>query len=108
LRREAGASLLGVAYDGMNFDSYGARATALGETWGTPRWWVSSYAIDARDDLEVLGIDENGRAAAWVRSFGGPEGTGFVILSAARVSFEALPGVRAMAEYGVMEGSGTP
>ncbi|MDH3292528.1 MAG: PQQ-binding-like beta-propeller repeat protein [Gemmatimonadota bacterium] len=108
LNRAAGASLLGVGYDGLNFDAYGAQSTELGKAWGAPRWWVSSYAIDAPDDLDVLGLDENGHAAAWVRSFGGPEGTGFVILSAPRVPFEALPGIRAMAEYGLRDVSGGP
>jgi outer membrane protein assembly factor BamB len=101
LNREAGESLLGVDYAGVNFDSYGASATELGAQWGAPRWWVSSYAIDPADDVLVLGLDENGRIAAWVKSYGGPPGTGFVSLSAPRLWWDALPAIRAMAEYGL-------
>jgi outer membrane protein assembly factor BamB len=102
LNRQAGASLLGVDYAGMNFDSYGATATELGAQWGAPKWWLSSYAIDPSDDLLALGLDENGRFAAWIKSYGGPPGTGLVSLSTARLSLDALPGIRAMAEYGVV------
>ena len=104
LNREAGAALLTVDYAGVNFDSYGATATELGTQWGAPGWWVSSYAINPSDDLLVLGLDENGRAAAWVKSYGGPPGTGLVSLSTERLSLDALPSIRAMAEYGVVAG----
>ncbi len=106
LDRDAGASLLGVPYSGMNFDTYGARATQLGQEWGVPAWWVSTYAIDVTDDIEVLALDEDGRAAAWVKDYGGPVGTGFVMVAAARVAFEELPAIRAVAEYGAVAGVG--
>ena len=84
-----------------NFDTYGAARTALGEVWGAPTSWISSFAIDVSDDIEVLGLNENGQAAAWVKSYGGPEGTGFVSLTTGRVRFDALAAIQAMAEYGI-------
>lgn len=104
LNRGAGESLLGVDYAGANFDSYGATVTELGVEWGAPRWWMSSYSIAASEDVVVLGLDENGRAAGWVKSYGGPLGTGFVSLSSERLSFDMLPGIRAVAEYGLVGG----
>jgi hypothetical protein len=57
-----------------------ARATELGRRWGLPPgWWVGQAPIAPEAGaVEVLATDEHGRAAAWVRRFGGPEGTGFV------------------------------
>jgi hypothetical protein len=100
--RGAGRKLLAVDFASANFDSYGAAPTARGVEWGAPESWISSFAIDASDDLEVLGWDENGRAAAWVKSYGGPPGTGFVGLTAQQTSFDDLPGIRALAEYGIV------
>jgi hypothetical protein len=54
--------------------------------------------------MEILGLDENGRAAAWVKSYGGAPGTGFVSLSRERSSLDDLAAIRAMAEYGIMRG----
>lgn len=102
MSREAGAGLLDVEYAGMNFDTYGAMATPAGLDWGAPAWWKSAYAIDPPEDVVVLGIDENGRAAAWVKSYGGPVGTGFVMLSTARLPVSALAGIQALAEYGIV------
>jgi hypothetical protein len=102
LDREAGSRLLDVDFANANFDTYGAAPTALGLEWGAPSSWISSFAIDASDDLDILGLDENGRAAAWVKSYGGPPGTGFVSLNAQQISFDDLPVIRDMAEYGIV------
>ncbi len=102
LNREAGAGLLDVEYTGLNFDSYGATATSAGLEWGAPAWWKSTYAIDPSEEILVLGIDENGRAAAWVKSYGGPIGTGFVMLSTERLPVSALAGIQSIAEYGIV------
>ena len=101
ISRDASTSLLGVDHSSMNFDSYGATATDAGRDWGVPSWWVGSYAIDASDGLQPLGLDENGRLAAWVKSYGGPRGTGWVSLPTTRLGFDMLPAIRAMVEYGL-------
>jgi outer membrane protein assembly factor BamB len=103
MSRDTSSSLIGVDFGAVNFDSYGATATDLGSEWGAPTWWVSSYSIDLSDGIGVLGLDENGRAAAWVRTHGGPSGTGFVYISAQRHTIENLAGIKAMAEYGLVE-----
>ncbi|MEJ2236935.1 MAG: PQQ-binding-like beta-propeller repeat protein [Gemmatimonadales bacterium] len=93
--------LLGVDFEAMNFDSYGATATTIGREWGAPRWWLSSYAIDDQESVDVLGWDENGRASWWVRSYSGLPGTGFVYLGSSGTRFDELSAIRAIAEYGV-------
>jgi outer membrane protein assembly factor BamB len=100
--RGRSGALLGVDFGAANFDSYGATATTAGREWGTPRWWISSYAIDQQERIEVLGRDENGKASWWARSYGGAPGTGFVYLAAAATRFEEFPAIRAVAEYGIV------
>jgi len=101
LDRARTTALLGVDHASMNFDFYGASATEAGRTWGVPPWWVSRLAIDAAEGLDVLALDENGKAAAWARSYGGPTGTGFVSLAIREPRIEDLPAIRAVAEYGI-------
>ena len=101
LDRGRASALLDVGFAAMNFDSYGAAATDLGTEWGAPTWWMTSYTIDVSPGIEVLGTDENGRAAAWVKSFGGAPGTGFVYLSGERRSLSELAAILEMAEYGM-------
>jgi outer membrane protein assembly factor BamB len=80
-----------------------ARATDLGRRWGLPAgWWIGDSPIAAeKGAVEVLATDEHGHAAAWVRRYGGPEGTGFVRIWGRR---RAMPDPRvalAIAEYGL-------
>jgi outer membrane protein assembly factor BamB len=103
LDRTGATRLLGVDYGGVNFDFYASAPTDLGRRWGLERGWVSSYALDASDVIEVLGVDENGRAGAWVKGFGGPPGAGFVSLGSDHVTWEGLRAIYAVAEYGIGE-----
>ena len=98
-------ALLGVDHSSLNFDCYGAAATETGHAWGVPPSWVSWLSIDASDGIEVLAEDENGRAAAWVKSYGGPPGTGFVSLTIREPRIDDLPAIRAVAEYGIVDGA---
>jgi outer membrane protein assembly factor BamB len=98
-------ALLGVDHSSLNFDFYGAAATETGHAWGVPPSWVSWLSIDASDGIEVLAEDENGRAAAWVKSYGGPPGTGFVSLTIREPRIDDLPAIRAVAEYGIVDGA---
>ena len=80
-----------------------AQATELGRRWGFPTgWWVGEGPIAATPGaVEVLASDEHGHAAAWVRRYGGPEGTGFVRFWGRE---RRLPDPRlalALAEYGL-------
>jgi hypothetical protein len=42
-----------------------------------PRRWRAGFGIEPAGVSRVLGTDEWGLAAAWIKTYGGPEGTGF-------------------------------
>jgi outer membrane protein assembly factor BamB len=91
---ERPAELLGVGHAATMFDRRMVRTTAAGRRWGLTGRWRDSWAVDAREVSETLGIDDWGLAAAWVRNYGGPPGTGF-----ARVSAHDPQAVYLAAEY---------
>lgn len=78
---ERPAELLDIGHAATMFDRRMVRATATGVRWGLSGRWRDSWAVDAREVTDVLGVDDWGLAAAWVRSYGGPPGTGFVRVS---------------------------
>jgi len=80
---EAPAVLTGVPHDSALFDPHGVSATAVGLRWGLPARWHDAWSVDTAGVSEVLGLDDTGLAAAWVKRFGGPPGTGFVRVPAA-------------------------
>jgi outer membrane protein assembly factor BamB len=90
----APAELLGVPHDRAIFDARGVRATDDGQRWGLPARWRASWGVAPSGVTRVLGLDEWGLASAWVRNYGGPEGTGFV-----RVPDESPLAVYLAAEY---------
>jgi hypothetical protein len=71
-------ALTGVPHDSALFDQHGVRATAEGARWGLPPRWHAAWSVAPAGVTRVLGTDDIGLAAAWVRRFGGVEGTGFV------------------------------
>lgn len=101
VERDAPRALLDVDVSAWNSDVYGVRPTAEGRRWGLARWSRAgpSAAVGAVD--AVLAIDELGRAAAWVREYGGPPGTGFVLLPASTET-SRLDEIRRVAEVGIM------
>ena len=54
--------------------------TYLSKRWGLSQGWVGAFPADAEAVSTVLAIDEYGLAQAWVKLYGGPEGSGFVRL----------------------------
>lgn len=96
---QASEQLLGGNYDAAQFDRFGATVTPAGEAWGLHGWWLSSWAVRSQAGLEELATDEHGLAAAWVRSYGGPPGTGFVQLVRPDWGDAALLELAAIAEY---------
>jgi outer membrane protein assembly factor BamB len=91
---ERPAELLGVGHAATMFDRRVVRVTPEGKRWGLSGRWRDSWAVDSREVSEVLGLDDWGLAAAWVRNYGGPPGTGFV-----RVSPADAQAVYLVAEY---------
>jgi len=101
LDRERSSALTGVDYSAANFDFYASRPTDTGRRWGLNRGWVSAWAVNATDQIDVLAIDENGRAGAWVKSYGGPEGTGLVGFGLNKATPAALEALWLTAEFGL-------
>jgi outer membrane protein assembly factor BamB len=93
--------LLGVDHGRFRFDPYGVRLTPAGRTWGLTAWWIGLYGVDSNEVTTVLALDEDGGAAAWVKNYGGPDGTGFVQLWFS-LDESDLDAIRAVAEYGIM------
>jgi eukaryotic-like serine/threonine-protein kinase len=98
--REGPAALLGVDFSGWDGDLYGVTVTDEGRRWGLETGFVGSPAIAAAEATTVLAVEETGRAAAWVLSFGGREGTGFVVVPAT-TDAHRLQEMRRVAEYGI-------
>lgn len=98
------SELLGVDASDYRPDVYPVEPTAVGRRWGLRSSWVGRGGFDPGQVDEVLAIDELGRAVCWARSYGGPEGTGWVFLRPA-FDFHELDEIRAVAEYGVMRTS---
>ncbi len=78
LNRTLPRKLIGVSFERGNFDPMTAFVTAEGQRWGLSGSWLSNWSADPQSVSTVLARDEQGLAAAWVRSYGGPPGTGFV------------------------------
>ncbi len=80
-------------------DWMGGRATPEGRRWGVPEWYIGGFAVAPGDVTTVLGQDEWGLASAWVKSFGGPPGSGFVRLWGRKEPIGDLSWVKAVAEH---------
>jgi outer membrane protein assembly factor BamB len=81
--RGATARLLGVRHERGNFDLIGvSKVTSQAKHLGLPDWWLDNWGANPEDVTHVLAEDEWGLAAAWVKRFGGPSGSGFVRLFA--------------------------
>jgi outer membrane protein assembly factor BamB len=91
--------LLGVDHTPGRSDWMGARATAEGRRWGLPEWFIGGFAVAPADATTVLALDEWGLASAWVKSFGGPPGSGFVRLWGRSEPITDLSWVQKVAEH---------
>lgn len=100
--REGASGLLGVDVSGWDTDEHWHRPTEEGRRWGLVDGWMGwPGGVSGAEGLVALAEDDLGRAGMWVRSYGGPEGTGFVL---ARPSEQrsVLRQLREVAEYGVL------
>ena len=79
LDRSAPEQLIGVGFREGNFDPMGVtRVTPAGARLGLPSGWLDSWGADPQDVTTVFAYDEKGQAAAWIKAFGGPPGSGFI------------------------------
>lgn len=78
INRAAAEKLLNVGFQRGNFDPLSSSSTSEGQRWGVNGWWLSNWSADSSPELTILARDAQGLAAAWVRRYGGPVGTGFV------------------------------
>jgi hypothetical protein len=76
---KASSALLGMSMDDAIFDKRGVRPTAAGIAWGLPAGhYRDAWSVNASGVTTVLALDEWGWAAAYVKSYGGASGTGFI------------------------------
>lgn len=81
------------------YDAYISHPTKEGIKWGLPNWWSSGFGVDPGKVGTVLGLDEHGRATAWVKNYGGPEGSGFIRIWGGRNFPEDLSFITNAAEF---------
>ncbi|HTO86955.1 MAG TPA: PQQ-binding-like beta-propeller repeat protein [Thermoanaerobaculia bacterium] len=91
--------LLGVRHELGSFDWMGATATPEGRRWGVTEWYLGGFAVPPADVTTVLALDEFGLASGWVKSYGGPAGSGFVRVWGREESIPDLSWVQAVAEH---------
>ncbi len=99
------SKFFGVDYKGELTDAmkgwFYSHPTKEGEKWGLTTWWVGIAGVNKNQVSTVLAEDETGNASAWVKSYGGPEGTGLVQLWVNRSVPHDLAQVKRAAEYGL-------
>lgn len=74
----ATAAILAVDHSKSTFDDRRATATPAGLRSGLPERWLAEWSVPPNAVTLVLATDEWGLAASWLKSYGGPDGTGFV------------------------------
>jgi outer membrane protein assembly factor BamB len=99
--REQAGAFTGVDLTAWDSDSYPSHATEAGRRWGIEQWWIESPSADPNAVDEVLSMTETGFASAWVKGFGGPPGTGLVMLPA-DTREQRLEEIRRIAEFGIL------
>jgi eukaryotic-like serine/threonine-protein kinase len=63
------------------YDAYISHPTEAGKKLGLPSWWSSGYGVDPKKVSTVLGLNEHGKATAWIKNYGGPANTGLIRIS---------------------------
>lgn len=81
---------------------YASIPTAAGRAQGLREGFVGFMAVEpGAADVTALAIDEFGKSAAWLRSYGGPRGTGLLQLAPPREHTSDLSGAIALFDYGI-------
>lgn len=97
-------SVLGIQYGPNDLRShkgiYPSFVTAEGKTWGMKDFWISPLGLEPSQVDLVLGKNENGLAAAWVKKYHRSKGSGFVQIWLEQEGSEDLSYILKVAEYG--------
>ena len=95
---ERSGRLLGVT-EGYLKGVFRFAPSSAGTDWGLRTWWVTEMGAPAAS-VEPLSTLQNGMASSWVKTFGGPPGTGFVRLAMRGVPADPETVMR-IAEHGL-------
>jgi outer membrane protein assembly factor BamB len=102
----AADALIGVSYKGgLQTEMNENQVTPVGREWGLPEFWLGVWEVPTSPDITVLSTDDRGLPASWVKSYGGPPGTGFVQLALEKWDGEMLNDLALVAEYRPHPGS---
>lgn len=103
VNREGPEVFLDVGFGAYDMDRYAAVPTSEGLQWGLDEWWMGWSGVMRDRVSTVLATEEKGGASAWVKSFGGPNGSGFVFLWGTYLPppREFYSTATAVAEYGL-------
>jgi hypothetical protein len=97
------ADLLGISVDSLDFNEYTAHPTDAGRRWGIDRALRGATPMARSAVSEALAVDETGMTTAWVRHYRTDRlWSGFVQLWGLGASWDRLPAIRAVAEYGLL------
>ena len=97
------ADLLGISVDSLDFNEYTAHPTDAGRRWGIDRALRGATPMARSAVSEALAVDETGMTTAWVRHYRTDRPwSGFVQLWGLGASWDRLPEIRAVAEYGLL------
>lgn len=93
-------ALLGVHLQGALLDlGTSNRSTEAGLSWGLAASWLGSWDVPPSGEITTLARDDRDFAGAWVRSYGGAPGSGFVFVPLPSWDASMLATLAMMAEY---------
>ena len=77
------SKVFGIEFPEQDFGNghYYAPYTQEGKRWGLRGYTIGFWPVDPKEVTKVLATDEFGKAAAWIKNYGGPEGSGLLQLS---------------------------
>jgi outer membrane protein assembly factor BamB len=101
VNRDHPSRLLSVSHRAWDSDEFGVTVTEVGRKWGLRKPWVGMPGVAATEAVDVLAVDAIGRAAMWVKNYGGSLGTGFVF-GRMDTNADYLEELRQVVEYGVL------
>lgn len=97
-------SVLGIQYGPNDLRSHKGLspsfATEEGKKWGINDFWISSMGLPLSKVNVVLGKDENGLAAAWVKKYHPAQNSGFIQIWIDQEGADDLSSILKVAEYG--------